>query len=382
MDIYAELGLKPAIYGRGFHTVMGGSQLSPRIQAAMEAANRYFVDMHTLLTRTGELVAELLECEAAYITPGCAAAMTLGTAAIIAGDDGARIERLPDTTGMKRDLLIQATQRYKYDRAPTVCGAVLREVGDAAGTTRAQLEAALAQPDTAVMLVPAHLDGQPGSLPLTEVIAAAHTRGVPVLLDAASQIYPVSRMKGWTKMGADLVCFGAKYLGAPQSSGILCGRKDLVSSAAQQGFIGFERGPHRSIGRPFKLDRGEIVAAYLALRDWVTTDHETRLAGVQRRAEAAIARLQGVPGIIATSVPDHTYQAPSFGAPLLRVRLEPASGYTIEQLVAALQQDAPAILGIREPNAPTLTFNLSTIYEGDEQVITDRLIALLGTHSV
>src|SRR5438067_11603364 len=267
VDIYGELGLTPVINGIGNQTVLGGALLSPQFQAAMDAANRYFVDMDALLTQTGRMAALLLDCEAAYVTPGCAAALTLGTAACIAGDDGAKMERLPDTTGMKREVVIQGKQRYKYDRAPTVCGAVLREVGDATGTTPQQLEAAMG-PDTAAVLFPAHLDGQAGTVPLTEVIAIAHSRGVPVLLDAASQIYPVSRMRGWTKMGADLVGFGAPYLGAPHSSGLLCGRGDLIASAAQQGFIGFERGTYRTFGRPFKLDRGEILAVVLALREW------------------------------------------------------------------------------------------------------------------
>ena len=368
-DIYSELGLTPVINGIGNQTVLGGALLSPHIQAAMDAANRYFVDMDALLTQTGRMAAELLECEAAYVTPGCAAALTLGTAACIAGDDGAKMERLPDTSGMKREVIIQGKQRYKYDRAPTVCGAVLREAGDASGTTPQQFEAALG-PDTAAVLFPAHLDGQAGTVPLAEVIAIAHARGVPVLLDAASQIYPVERMRGWTKLGADLVCFGAKYFGAPHSSGLLCGRRDLVGSAAQQGFIGFERGKHRPIGRPFKLDRGEILAVVLALREWVTMDHDARIARVQARADAALRRLEGVGGITATSVPDT-----DFGAPALRVQVDPSGSQTAEQLAAALERGTPSILCSHD--ATSLRFNLTTMYEGDELVVAERIAALV-----
>jgi L-seryl-tRNA(Ser) seleniumtransferase len=324
--------------------------------------------MDALLTQTGRMAAEFLESEAAYITPGCAAAMTLGTAACIAGDDGAKMERLPDTTGMKREVVIQAKQRYKYDRAPTVCGAVLREAGDASGTSTQQLEAAIGA-ETAAVLFPAHLDGQAGTVSLTETLAVAHAHGVPVLLDAASQIYPVARMRGWTKMGADLVCFGAKYFGAPHSSGVLCGRRDLVASAAQQGFIGFERGTYRTFGRPFKLDRSEILAALLSLREWVTMDHDARIARVQARVDAAVRRLQGAPGISATGVPDA-----HFGAPDLRVQVDPSSGRTAEELAAALQSGNPSILCGRD--ASSLHFNLHTMYEGDELVVADRIAAL------
>src|SRR5687767_3310090 len=112
-DIYAELGIIPVINARGNQTVLGGALLSARIQEAMDAANRYFVDMDALLIRTGRMCAELLECDAAYITPGCAAAMALGTAACITGDDGELMERLPDTTGMENRVVIQAGHRYK-----------------------------------------------------------------------------------------------------------------------------------------------------------------------------------------------------------------------------------------------------------------------------
>ena len=364
-DIYTELGLTPVINGRGNQTVLGGALLSPQVQAAMDAANRYFVDMDALLTQTGRMIAEQLECEAAYVTPGCAAAMTLGTAACVTEDDGAKMERLPDTTGMRREVVIQAKQRYKYDRAPTVCGAVLREAGDASGTTKEQMAAAIT-PETAVVLFPAHMDGQPGTVALAETIAVAHDHNVPVLVDAASQIFPVERMKGWTKMGADLVCFGAKYFGAPHSSGVLCGAADLVASASQQGFIGFERGRHRTIGRPLKLDRGEILAVAVALREWVTMDHEARIARIRERVEGAIRRLEGVPGITATSAPNG-----QFGTPSLRIEVNAGGRMSAEQLATALGRGTPSIVCGRD--ATSLRFYLGTIYEGDELVVADRV---------
>ncbi len=370
MEVYTSLGLTPVINARGNQTVLGGALLSPRIQAAMEAANRYFVEMDALLTRTGELAAQLLECEAAYITPGCAAALALSAAACIAGDDGAKMERLPDTTGMRREVVIQTRHRYKYDRAPTIVGAVLREAGDAAGTTPPRLAEAIG-PETAAILFPAHLDGHEGTVSLPDVVAIAHQHGVPVIVDAAAQIYPVERMRGWTKLGADLVCFGAKYFGAPHSSGLLCGRKDLVASAAQQGFIGFERGPYRTFGRPLKLDRGEIIAVVLALREWVTMDHGARIARVQQRVESMIRRLEGIRGVTASILPNA-----NFGAPALRVQIDAASGRTAEQVAGILAAGSPRILAGQHAGA--LTFNLTTVAEGDELVIADRLRAALA----
>ena len=371
--IYEELGVTPVINARGNQTVLGGSMFAPAVQAAMDAANRYFVDMGALQERGGEIIAELVGCEAAFVTPGCAAALALGTAACIAGDDQEKMARLPDTAGMKRNVLIQASQRYHYERATTIVGARLVEVGDANGTSAEQLSAAI-DDETAVVLIPAHLDGQDGALPLTEVLTIAHEHDVPVLVDAASQIYPVERLRSWTAMGADLVGFGAKYFGGGNSAGLLCGRKDLVTSAAMQGFIGFELGPARGrvFGRPLKLDRQEIMGTVVAVREWVTMDHEVRIQQVQRRIDALVSDLDTV-AAAQTSV----QIGARFGAPALSVHIDPASGHTGDSVRAALQSGNPSI--VVGGSDDELDLNLGTIADGDVAVIAARLREILAS---
>src|SRR5262245_12106024 len=239
LDIFDEIGVKPVINARGHATVLGGATPSGRVKDAMEAADRYYVDMRELLERSGEIIAGLLECEAAYVTPGAAAALALGTAACITGSDVEKMARLPNTADLKNTVLIQRAHRYPYERTVTIVGTKLRDVGDEAGTMPAQLEAALG-PRVANVLYPAHLEGKAGTLSLDQVIEIAHGKGVPVLVDAAGQVYPLERFKSYTKRGADLVAFGSKYFGGVNSAGLLCGRKELVDAAVLQGFIGFE----------------------------------------------------------------------------------------------------------------------------------------------
>ncbi|MAG36805.1 MAG: hypothetical protein CL878_11270 [Dehalococcoidia bacterium] len=281
--------------------------------------------------------------------------------------------RLPDTTGMKRNILIQTGHRYHYERAPTIVGGSLVQVGDANGTTAEQLATAM-NDETAVVLVPAHLDDHGGALPLTEVITIAHEHQVPVLVDAASQIYPVERLRSWTAMGADLVGFGAKYFGGGNSAGVLCGRKELVASAAMQGFIGFEMGEGRGrvFGRPLKLDRQEIMATVVAVREWVTMDHEVRIQQVQRRVDALVSSLGNV-SAAKTSV----RIGERFGAPALSIRIDPASGHTGESLRTALRAGNPSI--VVAGDGDELDLNLSTVADGDEEVIAARLRELLAT---
>ena len=77
------------------------------IQNAMEYANEHYVEMKELLQKSGEYVAQMLGVEAAYITSGCAAALTLGTAGFMKGKDLYKMAQLPNTSGMKTDILIQ-----------------------------------------------------------------------------------------------------------------------------------------------------------------------------------------------------------------------------------------------------------------------------------
>jgi len=366
--IYEELGVRPVINATGGHmTRLGGSILSPKVSQAMQEANRYYVDMKELLDRSGQIIAELLGAEAAYVTSGCCAALALGTAACMAGSDPAKMERLPDTRGVRYEVIIQKRLRSKYDRCVTVPGAKLVEVGDESGTRPEQIEAAIGDKTAAIhYLAPGRGDGV---VPLEEVIRIGKRRGVPIIVDAAAQVYPVENLRKYPAMGADLVCYGAKYFGAPNSSGILCGRKDLVAAAALHGFIGFETTPHRTFGRPMKLDRQEIIAVVVALREWMTMDHQARFESYERRVRSLQRELEGIPNIEVTPQ----------GSPVTGLNItvdEKVLGKTAAEIVNALQEGTPSIR-VRS-QADTITISAVTIMDGDELAIADRLKCLLS----
>jgi L-seryl-tRNA(Ser) seleniumtransferase len=338
----------------------------------MARADEWYVDMPQLLEQSGRAVAGLIGAEAAYITPGCAAAMALGAAACIAGDDPALAARLPHTAGLKDQVVIQAGQRYHYEHVVTIVGTTLVEAGGRDGTSAAQLAAALG-PRTAAVLYPAHLEGISGALSLADVLEVAHRQGVPVLVDAAGQVYPLERFTSYAHMGADLVCFGAKYLGAPQSTGILCGRRDLVAAAARQGFVGFETvSKGQAFGRPFKLDRQEIVGVVAAVREWMATDHEARLAGLEARLRTIARTVEGSPGVALEVV-----RGVGANPRLLRVRLDPATArLAAEQVAAALRAGTPAIaVGVE---ADALLLHPGTLAPGQEEIVAARLRTLLA----
>ena len=371
-NVYESLGVTPVINARGNNTVLGGSTPSARVRRAMQDVERYYVDMQQLLDRSGQVIAGLLNAEAAHVTPGAAAALALGSAACIAGADLDKMARLPDTSGMANEILIQAGHRYHYERAATVPGGRLVEVGEKSGTTADQLRSALGQNVAAVMF-PAHLDGKPGTLSLAEVIAIAHERGVPVLVDAAGRVYPLDKFRSYARNGADLVAFGAKYVGALNASGILCGRKDLVDAAVQHSFIGFETTAwEKGIGRPLKLDRQTIVAVVTALQEWLETDHDARLADYERRLKAMAAELNGAPGVTIDLV-NGDGPAPR----VLRLSFDPARGrYDAATVLNKLWSGVPAIAVGRDGDA-AITVNPVTLREEDDGVVASRLGELI-----
>jgi L-seryl-tRNA(Ser) seleniumtransferase len=365
-SVFEDLGVKSVINARGNNTVLGGSTPSAAVHRAMQEAERYYVDMQQLLERSGQAIARMLECEAAYVTPGAAAALALGTAACMAGADREKIERLPDTSGMPNTVLIQSGHHYHYQRAVTVSGAHLAEVESD------RLESALG-PNVAAVLFPAHLDGLAGTLSLTDVIDMAHAHGTRVIVDAAGRVYPIERFKSYTKLGADLVAFGAKYLGALNASGILCGRAELVNAASLDGFIAFETEAwEKSWGRPLKVDRQTIVAVVAALREWLDTDHEARLAGYERRLQAIASELQGASGVKLQIVSDEG-PAPR----VLRLDVDPqAARHDVPTIVAELYSGSPAIAVGRVGDEAVLV-NPVTLREQDDGLVASRLGNLL-----
>jgi seryl-tRNA(Sec) selenium transferase len=194
-----------------------------------------------------------------------------------------------------------------------------------------------------------------------------------VIVDAAGRVYPIERFKSYTKLGADLVAYGAKYLGALNASGILCGRAELVNAAALDGFIAFETEAwEKSWGRPLKVDRQTIVAVVAALREWLDTDHEARLAGYERRLQAIQSELEGAPGVKLRIVHD---EGPS--PRVLRLDVDAAAArHDVPTIVSELYAGTPAIAVGRDGDKAVLV-NPVTLQEQDDGLVASRLGNLL-----
>jgi len=368
MSVYSELGVARVVNARGHMTLLGGSILSQEILDAMKEANACYVNMKELLDQASKVVAQLTGAEAAYITPGAAAALVLSAAACMTGTDAEKVERLPNTVGMRNEILIQKGLRTKYDRCMTVPGATLLEVGDESGVRPDQIEEAISGKTAAIhYLAP----GNPKVVPIEEVVRMGKEHGVPIIVDAAGQVYPVENLKKYAAMGADLVCYGAKYFGAPNSTGIVIGRKELVEAVALNSFIGFEATPYRAMGRGYKVDRQEVVAVVVALRRWMTMDHRSRFQLSDRKVRYIVGESRKLGGVKLTTIPEGAELATG-----VRIDLERTPEATAE-IVRKLREGNPSVwVGIQE-NA--LRINALTLVDGDERVLVERLVNLLST---
>lgn len=370
-DIYAKLGARAVINAQGNRTVLGGSATVPEVTAAMAAANDTYVEMSELLARSGEYIADLLGVEAAYVTSGCSAALAFSAAACMTGHDLDKIAQLPDTTGMKDEIVIQKAQRYSYDRSYTVPGAKLVEAGDEDGCSRDQLEEAIGA-NTAAVAYFIRADEPGAVVTLEEAVDIAHAAGVPLIADAAAQIYPLDYFLR-NAQSADLVCFGAKYMGAPQSSGFLCGRKDLVEAAAEQGFIAFQENGGLSFGRPMKLDKQEVVGVVTAVDRWLKMNHEDRLLVYEERLSTARQILAGTPGLglEIENVPQY------FGASL-NVTVDPGVvGKTAQEIADELDSGDPRIW-VMMADERTFTINAHALNDGEEVIVAENVRAAAG----
>ncbi|MEC9451550.1 MAG: aminotransferase class I/II-fold pyridoxal phosphate-dependent enzyme, partial [Chloroflexota bacterium] len=276
--IYSDLGIEPIINAIGSVTLLGGSTQPPEVIDAMQSAQDMYVPMDELEEKAGNYLAELFGAEACYITSGAGSALTLTTAAFMAGDNDDLIVQLPDTTGIKDEILIQSRQRYHYERCLTYAGAKLVEFGSKDQVTKDDLERSIGEKTVAVHYVANETINDPSALTLEDTLEVAKKNNLPVMVDAAGQIYPLSNLSKYSNMGADAVSYAAKYFGAPHSTGFVVGTKDIIRKVALQSFISYEMRRVRGVGRPQKIDRQEIIGAVTAAKIWMNMNHEDRLA--------------------------------------------------------------------------------------------------------
>ena len=324
---YLSLGVRPFINCCSVRTVHGGSLMLPQVRAAMAEASRHFVNLDELMEAAGARLAELTGAEWGLVTCGSAAAVSLATAACVAGNDPIRMLRLPYTEGWARRVVMVKTQRFAYDQAIRMVGTEIVEI-----ETIAELDAALLEPVAMVAVLGTHEASS--VVRFEDILARTRPLGIPIMVDAASE--HLERPSPWLVRGADLVIYsGGKFLRGPQTSGLLLGRKSLVQAAWRNA------SPHQAFGRPMKVSKEDVVGLLAAVEFWMEDRDD---AGERRRWSddlAAMTRILEGEGVVCEVVDPAGVER----VPGLRVRWDPAaSGVDGAGLRQRLMEGSPRVM--------------------------------------
>jgi uncharacterized pyridoxal phosphate-dependent enzyme len=379
-NVYSRLGVKTVINCRGTWTYLSGSLQFPEVREAQAEAGRYFVNMVELHQAVGRRLAELTGAESGLVTSGAAGAMAAATAACMAGNDPKKIWQLPDTTGLKHEV-IMVGGRSAFDNAIRLAGAklVLVEKPDDIGG---------AINENTAMIYTTHLGDK-----LEREASIAKQHGVPLLLDDAAGIPPIDNIKLYARLKLDLYTFsGGKGLRGPQCSGVLLGRKDLIE-AAMRNSCPFEG----SVCRPMKVGKEEVIGCLTAIETWLSIDAKKLYAEWNSRVDRIAKLVETVQGVnTEIYIPDDGNRYPT-----LRVSWDQQGwGFSITDCVRKLRESDPVIevLGVDNPSLVTavregiekplpkelkqqnhIELVSMTIQPGEEMIVGQNLREILGS---
>lgn len=378
-NVYTRLGVKTVINCRGTWTYLSGSLEFPEVRQAQLEASGHFVNMIDLQRAVGRRLSELTGAESGIVTSGSAGAMAAATAACMAGTDDKKIWQLPDTTGMKHEV-IMVGGRSAFDSAIRLTGAKLVLVHSSEDLANAINE-------NTAMIYTTDLGEK-----LQREVAVAKDHKIPMLMDDAAGIPPVDNARLYARMGIDMYCFsGGKGLRGPQCSGLLLGRKDLIEAALMNS------SPREgAVCRPMKVGKEEVIGCLTALETWLKLDEKKLYSEWNGRIDRIRKLVDTVPGVTTdVYVPDDGNRYPT-----LKVSWDQQGwGYSINDCVADLRASNPVIevLGTDNPSLVTavregnpnptakerkapdhIELVSMTIKPGEEIVVGQRLRAVLS----
>ena len=359
-------GVRPVVNANATLTVLGGSLMPPPVLKAMADAAAHFVDLPELHDRVGERLAALTRNEAACVTSGAAAAITLTVASCI----GEPAQAFPADA----EVVMFASQRNGYDYSARLTGARIVEIGPSIAELQ---EALVRRPACVLWFAGAHYAA--GALPIEDVIRVARDiagdarSGVPVIVDAAAQIPPVSSLWRFTReAGADAVIFsGGKGLRGPQAAGLVLGKRWIVDRCRAHA------SPYQEIGRGMKVGKEELLGMLAAVEWTLEQDEEAVLAGYEQTVDRWIAGLQELPGVtVERGYPSEAGQPHSRAI----VRLSTTCAWTRDGLVAALWDGHPRIsVGTFRMPDDSIALNPQTLEPEQDAVVLDALVRLLSS---
>ena len=362
-DFFKELGLRTFINAAGTYTSMTGSLMPKEVVEAISYGANEYVNLDDLQDKVGERIAELLECEYATVSSGCFGAMSIGMAGILTGKDPKKVKQLPNTEGMKNEVIMQESHSIGYAQALTNVGAKVVRV-----KTAKQLERAITDKTCMLWFLNAHTDR--GEIKWEEFIDLGKKHNIPTFIDCAADVPPVENLFRFTKMGFDLVAFsGGKGLRGPQSAGLLLGKREYIEAARMHT-------PPRgeTIGRGMKVNKEEVLGMLAALELYLEKDHRKEWEMWESQIQLISDSANSVVGVeTEIHVPPYANHVPS-----LRIRWdEKKVKITPNEVRKQLTEGHPSIQTVGDSKSVGMTTWM--MVPGQERIVAKRVKEILSS---
>ena len=362
-NFFKELGLRTFINAAGTYTSMTGSLMPKEVIEAISYSADEYVNLDDLQDKVGERIAELLECEYATVSSGCFGAMSIGMAGVITGKDPKKVKQLPNTNGMKNEVIMQESHSIGYAQALTNVGAKIVKV-----KTAEQLENAISNKTCMLWFLNAHTDR--GEIKWEEFISLGKKYKIPTFIDCAADVPPVENLFRFTKMGFDLVAFsGGKGLRGPQSAGLLLGKREYIEAARMHT-------PPRgeTIARGMKVNKEEVLGMLAALELYLEKDHNKEWEMWESQIKLISESASSVEGVeTEIHVPKYANHVPS-----LRIRWnEKKVKISPNEVRKQLSDGHPSIQTVGDSTSVGITTWM--MVPGQERIVAKRIKEILSS---
>ena len=365
-DYFKELGIRTFINAAGTYTSMTGSLMPKEVIDAINYGSLEYVNLDELQDKVGERIAELLECEYATVSSGCFGAMSIAMAGVMSGKDPKKIKQLPDTTGLKNEVILQESHTIGYAQALTNVGAKLVKV-----KTAEELENAINEKTAMLWFLNANTDR--GDIKWEEFVSLGKKHNIPTFIDCAADVPPVDNLFKFTRIGFDMVAFsGGKGLRGPQSAGLLLGKKEYIEAARLHT-------PPRgeTIGRGMKVNKEEVLGMLAALELYLSKDHQAEWKMWENQIDLISESAKSVSGVETTiHVPPHANHVPS-----LKIRWEQSKvNISPDNVRKILREGSPSIETVGNKNEIGITTWM--MVPGQEKIVAKKIKKILKSHKI
>jgi len=365
-DYFKELGIRTFINAAGTYTSMTGSLMPKEVIDAINYGSLEYVNLDELQDKVGERIAELLECEYATVSSGCFGAMSIAMAGVMSGKDPKKIKQLPDTTGLRNEVILQESHTIGYAQALTNVGAKLVKV-----KTAEELENSINEKTAMLWFLNANTDR--GDIKWEEFVSLGKKHNIPTFIDCAADVPPVDNLFKFTRIGFDMVAFsGGKGLRGPQSAGLLLGKKEYIEAARLHT-------PPRgeTIGRGMKVNKEEVLGMLAALELYLSKDHQAEWKMWEDQIDLISESAKSVSGVETTiHVPPHANHVPS-----LKIRWDQSKvNISPDNVRKILRDGSPSIETVGNKNEIGITTWM--MVPGQEKIVAKKIKKILKSHKI